>query len=101
MKVLWISLLWLLSYGLLYATEDFPPPFTAHYKLYYGNIPAGEGIRTLKQQPSGQWVAESIAKASGFVSLFRNSEITERSIFNRSGNAIQPVEYVYQQTGKK
>ncbi len=100
MKFLLISLLWLSS-GLLHAVEDFPPPFTAHYKLYYGNIPAGEGTRTLKQQENGQWVVESTAKATGLALLLRNSEVTERSIFNRKDNTVQPIEYIYQQTGKK
>ncbi|OQW93618.1 MAG: hypothetical protein BWK79_10200 [Beggiatoa sp. IS2] len=87
--------------GLAVAADNFPPSFTAQYKLYFKGIPAGSGIRSLTRTPDGKFVFTSTAETSGLAALFNESRIEERSVFVQDASEIRPLEYTYHQTGKK
>jgi hypothetical protein len=82
------------------AEDHFPPPFTVHYNLYFKGIPAGEGTRTLTYLSSGQFKLSSSARATGLAALFQGG-IEEYSLFERINGQIRPLEYTYQQSGRR
>jgi hypothetical protein len=96
-----IGLLLFFCNNLLYATDTFPPLFTADYTLYAKGFPMGEGTRSLKMRPDGAFVFESLGETSGLVSLFKKIYIEERTVFTRKDGKIRPLEYTYRQTGYK
>ncbi|MEN8215758.1 MAG: DUF3108 domain-containing protein [Pseudomonadota bacterium] len=92
----------LLCSSSLYAADYFPPQFTAEYKLYAEGWTVGKGTRTLTRLPDGKFKFETIAKSTGFLSLFKKIRIEERSIFMRTKTGkIRPLEYSYRQTGSQ
>jgi len=101
MKYFLIGLLSLFSSGLYAAADSFPPPFTAVYKVYVKGLPVGEGTRTLSTLPGNQFLFESIAKTTGFLSFFKKIRIEERSVFMLVDGKVRPEEYIYQQKGTK
>jgi hypothetical protein len=98
MKYFLVGFLLLLSSG-LYAADYFPPPFTTVYKVYVKGLPVGEGTRSLTTLPGNQFLFESIAQTTGFLSLFKELRIEERSVFTLVNGKVRPEEYIYQQKG--
>ncbi|MDM8567519.1 DUF3108 domain-containing protein [Candidatus Halobeggiatoa sp. HSG11] len=85
----------------VWANDSFPPPFTAKYSLYAKGLPVGKGTRSLIAHENGKFEFISMAKTTGLAAFFRKISIKEQSIFTRINNKIQPLEYLYRQTGKK
>ncbi len=100
MKSVLISIL-LLWNGSLLATDYFPPPFTALYKLYINSIPVGKGSRSLTRVNPDKWVFETVGETTGLAALIQAIRIEERSVFTRINGKIRPLEYTYRQTGRK
>lgn len=100
MKSVLMSLL-LLGNGSLLATDHFPSPFTALYKLYVNGIPVGKGSRSLTQVSPDKWVFETVGETTGLAALIQAIRIEERSVFTRINGKIRPLEYTYRQTGRK
>lgn len=84
-----------------YATDDFLPAFTAKYDVYVNSFSLGEGIRTLKYLPNGTIEFKSVARTTGFISLFKSIEIEELSLFKYTDGKIIPLKYTYRQTGHR
>ena len=95
-----ISLI-LLWHSSLWATDNFPPPFTALYKLYINGIPIGKGSRSLTQVSADKFVFETVGETTGLAALVQTLRIEERSVFTRINGKVRPLEYTYRQTGKK
>ncbi|MCK5877969.1 MAG: DUF3108 domain-containing protein [Candidatus Marithrix sp.] len=85
----------------VWAVDSFPPPFTAKYSLYVKGLPVGEVTRSLTAQKNGKFEFKTMAKTTGLAAFFRKMTIEEKSIFTRIKNKVQPLEYLYRQTGKK
>ncbi|OQY55989.1 MAG: hypothetical protein DRR08_25670 [Candidatus Parabeggiatoa sp. nov. 2] len=100
MKHVFVGLLLLFSGG-LYAADSFLPPFTATYGLYAKGWSVGEGTRTLTHQGDNKWVFETHAGSTGFLSLFKDIRIDERSEFRLVNGQVLPSKYTYRQTGHK
>lgn len=96
--VVGLLLLWSCS---LYAVDDFPPPFTAKYDLYAKGIKVGEGTRKLFSVSKGKLRFESIGETSGLIGFFRKIRLEEWTEFTHTAAKIRPLEYIYNQTGKK
>jgi len=101
MKQIIIGLLLLLCNGVSYATDFFPPPFTAEYKIYAAGISAGVGTRTLINLQDGKFQFQTVAKTTGFISFFKKIRIEEHSTFTQANGKIRPLKYTYRQTGSK
>lgn len=100
MKKVFIGL-FLLWNCALYAADDFPPPFTAQYRVYADGLPVGKGTRTLSVRQDGKLQFESVAKTTGLVSLFKKIRLEERTVFTQEDGKIRSFEYSYRQTGSK
>ncbi len=84
-----------------WAIDNFPPPFTAKYSLYASGIPVGKGTRTLISHGNSKFEFKSIGETTGLISFFKKIRIEERSTFIKTAGNIRPLEYFYNQTGKK
>jgi len=97
MKALFVALFLLLSNNGIYA-NDFPPPFTAEYKVYAKGFSVGKGTRTLKRLKNGKYLFKTVAETTGFISFFKKIRIEEQSIFTRTkSGTIRPLKYTYRQ----
>ena len=91
----------LLWHSSLWATDDFPLPFTAIYKLYVNDIPVGKGSRSLTKISADKFRFETVGETTGLAALIQKLRIEERSVFTRINGKIRPLEYTYRQTGRK
>ncbi|MDM8569704.1 DUF3108 domain-containing protein [Thiotrichales bacterium HSG1] len=91
----------MLLFNSVWAVDNFPPPFTAKYSLYAKGIPVGKGTRSLIAHKNGNFEFKSTAKTTGLAAFFRKMNIEETSLFVKTNGKIQPLKYVYRQTGKK
>jgi len=101
MKALFVALFLLLSNNGIYA-NDFPPPFTAEYKVYAKGFSVGKGTRTLTRLKKGKFLFKTVAETTGFLSFFKKIRIEEQSLFTRTKSGkIRPLKYSYRQTGSR
>jgi len=102
MKALFVALFLLLGNNGTYA-NDFPPLFTAEYKVYAKGFSVGKGTRTLTRLKEGKFLFKTVAETTGFLSFFKKIRIEEQSLFTRTKSGkIRPLKYSYlQKTGSK
>lgn len=91
--------LWFCSVA-VWATPDFPPPFTAKYTLYAAGLPIGEGTRRLFAK-GDHWVFESNSHTAGVLATIRDDKIQEFSEFMVTATEVRPLNYEFHQTGSK
>lgn len=89
--------------GLLIAAPlpalETPEPFAARYAVYAKGIRVGDMDRTLGRQGDGRWFLKTEMYTTGFVSLFRNDRMVERSLWSPAGGTLRPHEYRFRRTG--
>lgn len=76
------------------------PEFHAAYTLYKGAFRIGEAEIRLHRD-GGRRVYSSHTEPAGFVALFRDDVITERSVWVYNNGDIRPLEYQYRHQGSK
>lgn len=97
MKSLLIILSMLLYSFPAIASDDFPPPFTAHYSLSIRGVDIAKGTRTLRQEGTDTWKFISSSQTVGLISYIRRDRIYETTTFKLSNGKIQPSIYFYEQ----
>ncbi|OAD20458.1 conserved hypothetical protein, secreted [Candidatus Thiomargarita nelsonii] len=80
MKALFVALFLLLSNNGIYA-NDFPPPFTAEYKVYAKGFSVGKGTRTLTRLKKGKFLFKTVAETTGFLSFFKKIRFIALGLF--------------------
>ncbi len=91
----------LLNLSAAHAADDFLPPFSARYTVYFKGLVVGKATRQLIQINNNDYRFETRTETAGIVSLFRGDNISEKSLFSVKQGRIQAVEYDYQQVGRK
>ncbi len=99
-NVLTVCTLMLVSLS-IQAEGKFPPPFKAHYQLYSGGLPVGQGTRQLSYLENGHLKFESQSHTTGVLALFRDDKIFEQSIFSLKNGQVSPLVYIYDQKSSK
>ena len=93
------ALLFLLLSPVLSAEEI--PDFIANYRVELNGIQAGELVRSLSTEESGQRLFTSTSQAKGVFALIKPDVITESSRWHWNGEGVQPDRYVYERSGGK
>lgn len=83
------------------ADTGLPDPFEAEYVLYSHGLEVAHITRVLEKQPDGTYALISNSKTTGVVSLIRDDRIHERSHWRQTNSGLQPLQYVYDHSGRK
>lgn len=78
-----------------------PRQFTAHYDFTRNGMLLGEVTRTLRAGDDGNYVYESLSRASSVISWFVKDKLLERSVWQWNGSRIIPQTYLYHHFGGK
>ena len=80
-------------------SAGFSTPYTASYAVSNNGTQAGTMTRSLKANPDGTYVLESNLTATEGLMALIGIKVLERSIWVLKGDTIQPLDYLYQQSG--
>lgn len=70
------------------------PEFEAHYSAYKGSLRVAETVVRLRRLGS-TYVYSSVTAPVGLLALFRQDEVSERSVWTPHDGGIRPLEYHY------
>lgn len=90
----WLLLAWLLGVSSLGGAAPMLPEFEARYSAYKGNLRIAESVVRLRRLGS-TYVYSSVTAPVGLLALFRQDEVSERSVWTPHGGGIRPLEYHY------
>ena len=81
--------------------NPLPQDFRASYTFTRNGMHVGEVKRSLRAANDGMYIYESVSEATGFISLFINDKIIERSTWAYVNDKPQPLQYTYIRSGGK
>ena len=81
--------------------NPLPQDFRASYTFTRNGMRVGEVKRSLRATSDGMYIYESVSEATGFMSLFINDKIIERSTWAYVKDKPQPLQYIYIRSGGK
>lgn len=99
--------LWLIGFlltipAVTHAETKHPlTPFSAQYHVKKFGLKIGEMETQLILQENGTYLFTSHSRTTGMVSIFREDDVTEKTVLQWRNGRIQPLEYSFTQTGKK
>lgn len=80
---------------------ETPAGFKVVYTVLKAGFPIGEMVTSLKREKNGRYVYESVTQPTGVVAMFLKDILTERSVIRITKHGVQPLSFLYKQTGKK
>lgn len=86
-----------------HAEEKHPPltPFSAQYHVKKFGLKIGEMETQLILQENDTYLFTSSSRTTGMVSIFREDNVTEKTLLQWLNGKIKPLDYSFIQTGKK
>lgn len=81
------------------APEIFPGHLAVTYSLYTKGARIASMERVVSQADNGDFVYRSETRTTGLMALFRRDHIVEQSVWTMVGDALRPLQYLYQRRG--
>lgn len=95
----WALLAALLCTPLARAGDPAPQGFEALYRVEQAGLSLGEMRRSLRRRADGDYVYESLSRATGLAALLVRESVLERSVWRLRDGDAQPLRYEEEKTG--